>query len=143
MPRKSVRQMVKEYRDIIQPPEQFLDGYKPIPKPRTDRPLQMQKNQNARRPPKPQRSPPPPTKRKHEGKYSITDKPSSKIKELRMTVPLVSYIRTFLRFWYYVSLSTCCQNLEKNWGHQQNIKCGFRDKLPLFYLFCGVPMPSM
>ena len=37
IPRKSVKQMVKEYEDIIQPP----DGYKPIPKPRTDRPLQM------------------------------------------------------------------------------------------------------
>ena len=73
--------MVKEYEDIIQPPEQFRDGYKPIPKPRTDRPLQMRKNQNARRPPKPQRSPPPPTKREHEEPDSITDKPSSKIKE--------------------------------------------------------------
>ena len=39
IPRKSVKQMVKEYEDIIQPPEQFRDGYKPIPKPRTDRPL--------------------------------------------------------------------------------------------------------
>ena len=48
VPRKSVKQMVKEYEDIIQPP----DGYKPIPKPRTDRPLQM------RRPPKPTRAPP-------------------------------------------------------------------------------------
>ena len=35
--RKSVKQMVKEYGDIIQPPEQFRDGYKPIPNPRTDR----------------------------------------------------------------------------------------------------------
>ena len=68
--------MVKEYEDIIQPPEQFWDGYKPIPKPRTDRPVQMRGNQNARRPPKPQRSPPtPPPKREHE-------EPSSKIKEL-------------------------------------------------------------
>ena len=49
IPRKSVKQMVKEYEDIIQPPEQF----QPIPKPRTDRPLQM------RRPPKPTRKPPP------------------------------------------------------------------------------------
>ena len=49
IPRKSVKQMVKEYEDIIQPPEQF----RPIPKPRTDRPLQM------RRPPKPTRKPPP------------------------------------------------------------------------------------
>ena len=37
--------MVKEYEDIIQPPEQFRDGYKPIPKPRTDDrlPLQMRR----------------------------------------------------------------------------------------------------
>ena len=42
---------------ILPPPEQFRDGYKPIPKPRTD--SQMQ---NARRPPKPQRQPPPPPK---------------------------------------------------------------------------------
>ena len=55
VPRKSVKQMVKEYEEnVIQPPEQFRDGYKPIPKPRTDRPLQM------RRPPKPTRKPPPP-----------------------------------------------------------------------------------
>ena len=41
VPRKSVKQMVKEYEDIIQPQEQFRVGYKPIPKPRTDRPLQL------------------------------------------------------------------------------------------------------
>ena len=52
IPRKSVKQMVKEYEDIIQPPEQFRDGYKQ----RTDRPLKMQ---NARRPLKPTRKPPP------------------------------------------------------------------------------------
>ena len=61
VPRKSVKQMVKEYEDIIQPPEQFRDGYKPIPKPRTDRPLQ-----NTRRPPKPTRKPPLPPTPKHE-----------------------------------------------------------------------------
>ena len=66
IPRKSVKQMVKDYEDIIQPSEQFRDGYKPIPKPRTDRPLQMQKNQNARRPPKPSRKPPLPPTPKHE-----------------------------------------------------------------------------
>ena len=33
VPRKSVKQMVNEYEDIIQPPEQFRDAYKPIPKP--------------------------------------------------------------------------------------------------------------
>ena len=36
--------------------------------------------------------------------------------ELRTTVPLVSYIRNSLRFCYYASLSTCCQNLEKKIG---------------------------
>ena len=69
--------MVKEYEDIIQPPEQFRDAYKPIPKPRTVRQLQMRGNQNARRPPKSQRSsPPPPPKREHEEPDSITDKSS-------------------------------------------------------------------
>ena len=32
---KSVKQMVNEHKDIIQPPEQFRDTYKPIPPPRT------------------------------------------------------------------------------------------------------------
>ena len=68
VPRKSVKQMVKEYEDIIQPP----DGYKPIPKPRTDRPLQM------RRPTKPTRKPPPiPQVKDH-----IINAPVPKIKEL-------------------------------------------------------------
>ena len=68
--------MVKEYGDIIQPPEQFRDAYKPIPKPRTDGPLQMQ---NARRPPRPTRKPPPvPQVEEH-----ITNVPVSKIKDLR------------------------------------------------------------
>ena len=40
---------------------------------------------------------------------------------LRTTVPLVSYIRNSLRFWYYASLSTCCQNFEKKWGHRENL----------------------
>ena len=40
---------------------------------------------------------------------------------LRTTVPLVSYIRNSLRFWYYAPLSTCRQNLEKNWGHRENL----------------------
>ena len=30
-PRNSVKQMVNEHKDIIQPPEQFRDTYKPIP----------------------------------------------------------------------------------------------------------------
>ena len=75
VPRKSVKQMVKEYEDIIQPPEQFRDVYKPIPKPRTDRPPKMQ---NARRPPKPTRKPPPVP----QGEEHITNVPVPKIKEL-------------------------------------------------------------
>ena len=60
---------------ILPPPEQFQDGYKPIPKPRTDRPLKIQ---NARRPPKPTRKPPPvPQVEEH-----ITNVPVPKIKEL-------------------------------------------------------------
>ena len=35
---------------------------------------------------------------------------------VRTTVPLVSYIRNSLRFWYYAPLRTCCQNLEKKIG---------------------------
>ena len=74
--RNSVKQMVKEYEDLIlPPPEQFQDGYKPIPKPMTDRPLKIQ---NARRPPKPTRKPPPvPKVEEH-----ITNVPVPKIKEL-------------------------------------------------------------
>ena len=34
-PRNSIKQMVNEHEDIIQPPEQFRDTYKPIPLPRT------------------------------------------------------------------------------------------------------------
>ena len=37
IPRKIVNEDL-----ILPPPERFQDGYKPIPKPRTDRPLQMQ-----------------------------------------------------------------------------------------------------
>ena len=40
---------------------------------------------------------------------------------LRTTVPLVSYIRNSLRFWYYASLSTCCQNLEIKLGSSEKI----------------------
>ena len=58
--------------DLILPPP---DGYKPIPKPRTDRPLKIQ---NARRPPKPTRKlPPVPQFEEH-----ITNVPVPKIKEL-------------------------------------------------------------
>ena len=62
--------------DLILPPP---DGYKPIPKPRTDRPLKMQ---NAQRPPKPTRKPPPvPHVEEH-----ITNVPVPKIKELNKTL---------------------------------------------------------
>ena len=58
--------------DLILPPP---DGYKPIPKPRTDRPLKIQ---NAQRAPKPTRKPPPvPQVEEH-----ITNVPVPKIKEL-------------------------------------------------------------
>ena len=65
--RKLVKQIVNQYEDLIlPPPPQFRDGYQPVPAPRTDRPLQIRENQNARRPPKPQRSPPQPPKKEHE-----------------------------------------------------------------------------
>ena len=39
-PRKSVKQMVQDYEDnIILPPLEFRDDYKPIPKPRTKKPV--------------------------------------------------------------------------------------------------------
>ena len=67
---KSVKQIVNEHEDIIQPPEQFRDTYKPIQKP-----LKMQ---NAQRPLKPTRKPPPvPKVEEH-----ITNVPVPKIKEL-------------------------------------------------------------
>ena len=53
-PRSVLRKNVNEDL-ILSPPEQFRDGYKSIPKPSIDRPLQKQ---NARRPPKPSREPP-------------------------------------------------------------------------------------
>ena len=34
-PSNSAKQMVNDYEDIIQTPEQFRDAYKPIPAPRT------------------------------------------------------------------------------------------------------------
>ena len=41
-PRKSVKQMVQDYEDnIIQPPPEFRDDYKPIPKPRTKKPTPL------------------------------------------------------------------------------------------------------
>ena len=97
-PSSSIKQMVNKHEDIIQlpprtgkwesvsrksvnedlillPPEQFQDGYKPIPEPRTDKPLKIQ---NERRPPKPTRKPPPvPQVEEH-----ITNVPVPKIKEL-------------------------------------------------------------
>ena len=41
-PRKSVKQMVQDYEDnIILPPPEFRDDYKPIPKPRTKKPTPL------------------------------------------------------------------------------------------------------
>ena len=40
IPQKSINE------DILPPPEQFRDGYKPIPKPRTDRPLQPEEKEH-------------------------------------------------------------------------------------------------
>ena len=101
-PRNSVKQMVNEHEDIIQPPEQFRDTYKPIPPPRTGKwesvkpksvPRKSVKQmvneyediiqppeqfRDARRPPKPTRKPPPvPQVEEH-----ITNVPVPKIKEL-------------------------------------------------------------
>ena len=40
-PRKSVKSMVQQYEDnVISPPPKFRDDYKPIPLPRTKKPLQ-------------------------------------------------------------------------------------------------------
>ena len=62
--------------DLILPPP---DGYKPVPKPRTDRPFKIQ---NARRPLKPTRKPPPvPQVEEH-----ITNVPVPKIKELNQAL---------------------------------------------------------
>ena len=78
IPQKSVNEDL-----ILPPPEQFQDGYKPIQKPRTDRPLQMQ---NAQRPPKPTRKPPPPPIPQVEEKEHITNVTSSQIKELNQAL---------------------------------------------------------
>ena len=41
-PRKTVKQMVKDYEDnIIEPPLEFRDDYKPTPKPRTKKPTPL------------------------------------------------------------------------------------------------------
>ena len=101
-PRNSVKQMVNKHEDIIQPPEQFRDTYKPIPPPRTGKwesvkpkpvPCKSVKQmvneyeditqppeqfRDARRPPKPTRKPPPvPQVEEH-----ITNVPVPRIKEL-------------------------------------------------------------
>ena len=39
-------------------------------------------------------------------------------------MPLVSYIRNSLRFWYYASLGTFCQNLEKRIGENLGESAG-------------------
>ena len=36
-------------------------------------------------------------------------------------MPLVSYVRNSLRFWYNTAFSTCCQNLEKEIGVTEKI----------------------
>ena len=39
-PRKSVKDMVQQYEDnIIQPPSEFRDDHKPIPAPKTEKPI--------------------------------------------------------------------------------------------------------
>ena len=101
-PRNSIKQMVNKHEDIIQPPEQFRDTYKPIPPPRTGKwesvklkpvPCKSVKQmvneyediiqppeqlRDARRPPKPTGKPPPvPQVEEH-----ITNMPVPKIKEL-------------------------------------------------------------
>ena len=40
---------------------------------------------------------------------------------LRTTVPLVSYIRNSLKFWYHASLVPVVKILKKNWGHRENL----------------------
>ena len=103
-PRNSINQMVNEHEDIIQPPEQFRDTYKPIPPSRTGKwksvklkpvpcksakqmvkeyediiqpPEQFRDRKKKQMPPKPTRKPTPPPMKEH-----VTDVPSSKIKEL-------------------------------------------------------------
>ena len=76
VPRKSVGGDL-----ILPPPERFQDGYNPIPKPRTDRPLQMQ---NAEKPPKPTRKPPPIPQ--VEEKEHVTSVLVPKIKELNQAL---------------------------------------------------------
>ena len=45
-PRKSVKEMVREYEDnIILPPPEFRDDYKPVPLPRTQKPIPMPRTQ--------------------------------------------------------------------------------------------------
>ena len=46
-PSNSIKQMVNKYEDIIQPPEQFRDAYKPIP------PLRIEKWKNIKLKPVP------------------------------------------------------------------------------------------
>ena len=77
-PKPILRKSVNEDL-ILPPPEQFQDAYKPIPKPRTDRPLQKE---NARRPPKPTRKPPLPPISQVEEKEHIANVSVPKIKEL-------------------------------------------------------------
>ena len=58
-------------------------------------------------------------------------------------MPLVSYIRISLRFWYYTSLSTCCENLEKKLESPetlgetggQTFEGSYREKLSILVLW--------
>ena len=94
-PKPIPRKSVNEYEDLILPsPEQFQDGHKPIPKPSTDKSLQMQ---NARRPPKPKRPPPPPPIKEHEEPIFITDVSVPMIKELNLALNPIQ-ARLFLLF---------------------------------------------
>ena len=82
------------------------DGYKPIPKPRTDRPLQMQ---NARRPPKPTRKPPPvPQVEEH-----VTNVSVPKIKELNKALKnnlMVIIVFFLIMGFLFLMLSNYLQN---------------------------------
>ena len=64
-----------------------------------------------------------------------------------LPVLLVSYIRNSLRFLYSASLSTCFQNLEKNWGHLENLgESGvklFRDLTEKTVNFSTLPTSNM
>ena len=48
-PRRNVRQMIQDYEEnIIAPPIEFRDGYKPIPKPRTKKPVPLPRTKSVK-----------------------------------------------------------------------------------------------